>query len=111
MSQHPQHAMTRLNVLALFEQRVAKAPTFEAAEEGLEAVKAEADRVWKDLAQIAHPDHGGSTEEMQELNAARDTISQIRIERPRPRTVVIVQIFHTPSYGFGTSSTTSTGGW
>lgn len=105
-------AMARLNVLTLF-AAMTRVQSFEEAQARLDALKAEAERTWKELAMEAHPDRGGSTEEMQELNAARDLIVKLHIERPQPRPQVVFVQVRRGFGGFYTSSTspTTTGWW
>ena len=98
-----------LNVWTLF-LRMSQASSFEDAEARLAALKAEAERNWKAQAYDAHPDRGGCEERMKALNAARDAVAKVNIERPRPRPqIVFVQV----QYGAGgfTATSSTTGGF
>lgn len=92
-----------------FQRLLQTATSFEAVKAGVEALKADAERAYKQQALKAHPDHGGCEERMKALNAARDVLRKLEVRRPPPRPVVTVIHMHTDSWGSGTTTATSYG--
>jgi hypothetical protein len=100
-------ALVLLNVWSSF-VRLTAMPSFEAAEKGLEELKAEAARNWKQLAFDAHPDRGGDLERMTALNVARDEVVKLVIGPP-PQQMVVIRVVY--GGGFGGVTSASTTGW
>ena len=101
-----QDALIMLDAWGTFVVTMERAKSFEEAQAGIEEIKTVADRHYKRLALIAHPDCGGSEERMKVLNQAAELVKQLNIQPPPA--VVHVRVYHG---GFATSTTSTTGGW
>lgn len=113
-------AATRAALIAfgLFEPFVRMAQVARTREQlaiGLDAIKADAQRIYHERALELHPDRGGDAEAMKELNARHDLIKAIEIGEPVPLPVVYQQVTVIVINGGGFAATgtnaTTTGGY
>jgi hypothetical protein len=101
----------------MFVSLVKSGGEFEQIQAGVDKIKSEAAQNYKSRALKVHPDHGGDEESMKALNAARDEVAKLRVERTRPVFRPVMTVVHVRMDGFGGSytssstATTSTGGW
>ncbi len=109
--------MERLGIWSGFVRLVQTAPSFDAGIQGFAKLKEEAAQTYKARALDAHPDTGGSTEEMQLLNADWALLKKVDLTPPAPRQqVTFIRVQHFGG-GFTTSSTSTSytsstgGGW
>ena len=98
-------ALEVLGAAKLFQETFSqKFASPELAEAAVTSFKKEVDALFKQAAFTAHPDRGGSVEQMQQLNTARDILNKIEVRRPRP--ITVLHIFANSINGATTATST-----
>jgi hypothetical protein len=104
-------ALTFLGLLEAF-TRISQSPkdSFETAKQQLSQFLSDADKRFKQMALTLHPDKGGTTEQMQELNAAMDIVRRLDVQPMRQYPVTVIRVYSS-DWGTGSTTTSSTTGW
>lgn len=85
-----------------------KAPTPQAAQEGLKELQAQAKQHWLDKAFTLHPDRGGDEEQFKSLKQVHDAIQDLNIRiAPKPRVVFQQVVIRYQQQWGGTARTNS----